>query len=69
LPRFAANVRGKDGDYLVKSKRVAGFANTEEEAVGLTAVVPFLLPLEDFDKIRPGCGRTSQLSWRAAFFA
>jgi putative intracellular protease/amidase len=42
-PAAFVNVRGKDGDYLVKSKRVAGFTNTEEEAVGLTAVVPFLL--------------------------
>ncbi|WP_404790698.1 type 1 glutamine amidotransferase domain-containing protein [Altericista sp. CCNU0014] len=37
------NVRGKDGEYLVKGKRVTGFTNEEEEAVGLTAVVPFLL--------------------------
>jgi len=28
---------------LVKNKQVTGFANTEEEAVGLTEVVPFLL--------------------------
>ncbi|OAB31563.1 dimethylallyltransferase [Flavobacterium fryxellicola] len=31
------------GEYLVKGKRVTGFSNTEEEAVGLTKVVPFLL--------------------------
>lgn len=37
------NVRGKDGEYLVKGKHVTGFTNAEEEAVGLTAVVPFLL--------------------------
>jgi putative intracellular protease/amidase len=37
------NVRGKDGEYLVKGKRVTGFTNAEEEAVGLTAIVPFLL--------------------------
>jgi putative intracellular protease/amidase len=29
--------------YLLKGKRVTGFTNAEEEAVGLTAVVPFLL--------------------------
>jgi len=32
-----------NGEYLVKGKKVTGFANTEEEAVGLTKVVPFLL--------------------------
>ena len=32
-----------NGDYLVKGKKVTGFSNSEEEAVGLTKVVPFLL--------------------------
>ncbi len=32
-----------DGQPLVKGKRVSGFTNTEEEAVGLTKVVPFLV--------------------------
>ena len=32
-----------NGDYLVKGKKVTGFTNSEEEAVGLTKVVPFLL--------------------------
>ncbi|MES2239872.1 MAG: type 1 glutamine amidotransferase domain-containing protein [Bacteroidota bacterium] len=31
------------GEYLVKGKKLTGFANTEEEAVGLTNIVPFLL--------------------------
>jgi putative intracellular protease/amidase len=31
------------GQPIVKGKRVAGFTNSEEEAVGLTEVVPFLL--------------------------
>ena len=51
-PAALVNVRGKDGEYLVKGKRVTGFTNTEEEAVGLTAVVPFLL--EDRLKERGG---------------
>ena len=51
-PAALGNVRGKDGEYLVKSKRVTGFTNAEEEAVGLTAVVPFLL--EDRLKQRGG---------------
>ena len=42
-PVAFVNARGKDGEYLVKGKRVTGFSNAEEEAVGLTAVVPFLL--------------------------
>ena len=46
------NVRGKDGEYLVKSKHVTGFTNAEEEAVGLSNVVPFLL--EDRLKERGG---------------
>lgn len=32
-----------DGEYLVKDKTVTGFTNSEEEAVGLTDVVPFLV--------------------------
>ena len=32
-----------NGEYLVKGKKVTGFSNTEEEAVGLKNVVPFLL--------------------------
>jgi putative intracellular protease/amidase len=42
-PVALVNVRGKDGEYLVKGKHVTGFTNSEEEAVGLTAIVPFLL--------------------------
>lgn len=32
-----------DGEYLVKGKTVTGFTNSEEAAVGLTDVVPFLV--------------------------
>jgi putative intracellular protease/amidase len=32
-----------DGAPLVRGKRVAGFTNSEEEAVGLTHIVPFLV--------------------------
>lgn len=41
-PAVLKNVKVK-GDYLVKGKKVTGFTNAEEEAVGLTKVVPFLL--------------------------
>ena len=40
------------GAPIVKGKRVTGFTNTEEEAVGLSAVVPLLL--EDRLKERGG---------------
>jgi putative intracellular protease/amidase len=40
------------GEPLVKDKRVTGFTNEEEEAVGLTDVVPFLL--EDMLKANGG---------------
>lgn len=42
-PAALVAVRGEDGDYLVKGRRVTGFSNSEEEAVGLVDVVPFLL--------------------------
>ena len=51
-PAAFVNVRGKDGEYLVKGRRVTGFTNEEEAAVGLTEVVPFLL--EDRLKARGG---------------
>jgi putative intracellular protease/amidase len=41
-PAALVNVRDKNGDYLLKGKRVTAFSNAEEEAVGLTTVVPFL---------------------------
>ncbi len=37
------NVKDSDGNYAVKGKAVTGFSNTEEEAVQLTNIVPFLL--------------------------
>ncbi|BFM42737.1 type 1 glutamine amidotransferase domain-containing protein [Flavobacterium sp. CFS9] len=41
-PAVLKNVKVK-GEFLVKGKKVTGFTNAEEEAVGLTKVVPFLL--------------------------
>ena len=51
-PVALVNVRGRDGEYLLKGKHVTGFTNGEEEAVNLTTVVPFLL--EDRLKERGG---------------
>ncbi|MDM5179284.1 type 1 glutamine amidotransferase domain-containing protein [Massilia sp. DJPM01] len=42
-PGVLRHVKGADGKPLVAGKRVTGFTNTEEEAVGLTKVVPFLV--------------------------
>lgn len=46
------HTQGKDGKPLVSGRRVTGFTNTEEEAVGLTNVVPFLV--EDMLKANGG---------------
>jgi putative intracellular protease/amidase len=42
-PAALVNVKAKNGEPLVKGKQLTGFSNTEEEAVKLTKVVPFLL--------------------------
>jgi len=42
-PAALLNVKAPNGDPLVKDKEVTGFSNSEEEAVKLTKVVPFLL--------------------------
>ena len=42
-PGVLRHVKGPDGKPLVAGKQVTGFTNTEEEAVGLTEVVPFLV--------------------------
>ena len=40
------HVKTPEGKALVQGKRVTGFTNTEEEAIGLTNVVPFLVEEE-----------------------
>jgi putative intracellular protease/amidase len=42
-PAALRHATGERGDPLVAGRSVTGFANTEEAAVGLTDVVPFLL--------------------------
>ena len=51
-PGVLRHVQGPEGQPLVKGKRVTGFANSEEAAVGLTGVVPFLV--EDMLKANGG---------------
>jgi putative intracellular protease/amidase len=42
-PAVLRHPKGADGKPIVNGKKVTGFTNTEEEAAGLTAVVPFLV--------------------------
>ncbi len=42
-PAALIKVKAENGQPLVKGKKVTGFSDTEEEAVGLTKVMPFLL--------------------------
>jgi len=45
-PAALLKVKAENGEPLVKGKEVTGFSDTEEEAVGLTKIVPFLLESE-----------------------
>jgi putative intracellular protease/amidase len=51
-PAVFKNTLATDGKPLVAGRPVTGFTNTEEEAVGLTDVVPFLV--EDMLKANGG---------------
>ncbi|MBM6550572.1 type 1 glutamine amidotransferase domain-containing protein [Marinomonas ostreistagni] len=42
-PAVLRKVRNINGDLWVKGRKLTGFSNSEEEGVGLTNVVPFLL--------------------------
>jgi putative intracellular protease/amidase len=55
-PAALVNVKDKSGKYLIAGKKVTGFTNNEEAAVGLTKVVPFLLE----DKLKERGGKYSQ---------
>lgn len=59
-PAALVNVKAKNGEPLVKGKSVTGFSNTEEEAVNLTKVVPFLL--ED-ELIKQGANYSKGDDW------
>jgi putative intracellular protease/amidase len=51
-PGVLRHVKAANGHPLVEGKKVTGFANSEEEGVGLTDVVPFLV--EDELKAKGG---------------
>jgi putative intracellular protease/amidase len=55
-PGVLRHARAPGGQPLVKGKNVTGFANTEEEAAGLTKVVPFLVE----DMLKEHGGRFSK---------
>jgi len=59
-PAVLLNAKTPDGAPLVDGRKVAGFTNAEEDAVGLTNVVPFLL--EDELKAKGGAYE-SVASW------
>src|SRR5271166_771818 len=59
-PGVLRHVAGADGQPLVAGKRVTGFTNGEEQAVGLTDVVPFLV--ED-ELIRLGANYEKVADW------
>ncbi|MGO3344315.1 MAG: type 1 glutamine amidotransferase domain-containing protein [Marinomonas sp.] len=61
-PSAFLNIKDGHGDFYLKGKTVTGFKNTEEEAVQLTEVVPFLL--EDALKQR-GADYQSSADWSA----
>ncbi|KLV03576.1 thiamine biosynthesis protein ThiJ [Photobacterium aquae] len=42
-PAALVNLKYANGDHLIANKRVTGFTNEEEDTIGLTGVVPFLL--------------------------
>ncbi len=49
-PGALIKVKAADGQPLVAGRRVTGFTNSEENAVGLTAVVPFLIE-DEFSRL------------------
>jgi putative intracellular protease/amidase len=51
-PAIFKHTKNADGAPLVKGKKVTGFTNTEEDAVQLTSIVPFLV--EDMLKEKGG---------------
>lgn len=42
-PSVLLNVKNEDGNFMISGKNVTGFSNTEEKAVQLDKIVPFLL--------------------------
>ncbi|MBM7062577.1 type 1 glutamine amidotransferase domain-containing protein [Pseudomonas sp. UL073] len=62
-PGVLRDVKAADGRALVAGKTVTGFSNSEEDAVQLTDVVPFLV--EDMLKQRGATYRKADADWQA----
>ncbi len=60
-PGVLRHAKSSDGSPLVRGKAVTGYANTEEAAVGLTKIVPFLV--EDILK-QNGGNYTKAADWQ-----
>lgn len=56
------NLKDSSGEYVVKGKAITGFSNSEEDAVQLTDIVPFLL--ED-ELIKRGADYQKVADWNA----
>jgi putative intracellular protease/amidase len=61
-PAVLRHPKAADGSSVVRGKTVTGFSNSEEEAVGLSTIVPFLV--EDMLKQNGGL-YTKQADWQA----
>jgi putative intracellular protease/amidase len=55
-PGVLRHVKARDGKFVVEGRAVTGFTNTEEQAAGLTDVVPFLVE----DMLRKNGGHYSK---------
>lgn len=60
-PGVLRHVLGNDGKPLIHQRDVTGFSNSEEAAVGLTNVVPFLIE-DEFQRI--GARYTKSADWQ-----
>lgn len=45
-PAALLNVKLANGEYLLKDQPVTGFSNNEEDSVGLSSAMPFMLETE-----------------------
>lgn len=57
-PGVLRDVKAVNGDPVVQGKAITGFTNTEEQAVGLTEIVPFLVE----DMLRTNGGNYSKVA-------
>ena len=59
-PGILTNVKGPNGEPIAKGRKITGFKNSEESAVGLVDVAPYLLE----DALREqGCDFSSTEDW------